>query len=25
VPINKDSFVPFHVSTIKNVSTTSEG
>lgn len=25
VPINNNSFVPFHVSTIKNVSTTVEG
>jgi nucleosome binding factor SPN SPT16 subunit len=25
VPINNNSFVPFHISTIKNVSTTNEG
>jgi nucleosome binding factor SPN SPT16 subunit len=25
VPFNNNSFVPFHISTIKNVSTTNEG
>jgi nucleosome binding factor SPN SPT16 subunit len=25
VPVNSNTFVPFHISTIKNVSTTNEG